>query len=159
RKFTARDRRFTIGAALMGQLYQRIFERGVEVRLDTRLEELVLARDAINGVRVSSFGRRYDIAARHGVIVCSGGFEWSQELRDRCAPIPTLTRYTSTPEDANRGEGVLAGLKIGAAVEHTESGWWIPTMKMPSPKASNYEEIHQAAFDVGRPHSVCVNRN
>jgi len=26
-------------------------------------------------------------------------------------------------------------------------------------KASNFEEIHQAAFDVGRPHSVCVNRN
>jgi 3-oxosteroid 1-dehydrogenase len=25
--------------------------------------------------------------------------------------------------------------------------------------ASNFEEIHQAAFDVGRPHSVCVNRN
>src|SRR5262249_26473371 len=23
----------------------------------------------------------------------------------------------------------------------------------------NFEEIHQAAFDVGRPHSVCVNRN
>lgn len=32
-------------------------------------------------------------------------------------------------------------------------------MHMPMPKASNFEEIHQAAFDVGRPHSVCVNRN
>ena len=32
-------------------------------------------------------------------------------------------------------------------------------MNMPMPTASNFEEIHQAAFDVGRPHSVCVNRN
>lgn len=159
RKFTARDRRFTIGAALMGQLYQRIFARGVEVRLDTKLEELVLDKGEITGVRVSSFGRRYDIAARHGVIIASGGFEWNQELRDRFFPIPTLTRFTSTPEDANRGEGLIAGLSVGAATEHTESGWWIPTMKIPSPGASNYEEIHQAAFDVGRPHSVCVNRN
>jgi 3-oxosteroid 1-dehydrogenase len=30
---------------------------------------------------------------------------------------------------------------------------------MPMPDVSNFEEIHQAAFDVGRPHSVCVNRN
>ena len=31
-------------------------------------------------------------------------------------------------------------------------------MHMPMPAVSNFEEIHQAAFDVGRPHSVCVNR-
>jgi 3-oxosteroid 1-dehydrogenase len=92
------------------------------------------------------------------VVLACGGFEWNQELRDRYFPIPTLTRHTSTPEDANRGEGLLAGLAVGAATEHTGSGWWIPTMKMPQPRASNYEEIHQAAFDVGRPHSVCVNR-
>jgi 3-oxosteroid 1-dehydrogenase len=159
RAFTARDRRFTIGAALMGQVYERVFARGVEVRLDTRLEELILDAGAVAGVRVSSFGRRYDVAARHGVVLGCGGFEWNQELRDRFFAVPTLTRYTSTPEDANRGEGLLAGLKLGAAVEHTGSAWWIPTMKMPQPKASNYEEIHQAAFDVGRPHSVCVNRN
>src|ERR1700741_1195789 len=49
RKFTARDRRFTIGAAPMGQLYQRIFARGIEVRLDTKLEELVQAKGEITG--------------------------------------------------------------------------------------------------------------
>jgi 3-oxosteroid 1-dehydrogenase len=159
RRFTARDRRFTIGAALMGQVYEQIFARGVEVRLDTRLEGLIVENGEAAGVRVSNFGRSYEIAARHGVVVACGGFEWNQELRDRYLPVPTLTRYTSTPEDANRGEGLIAGVAVGAAVEHTGSLWWIPTMKMPQPRASNYEEIHQAAFDVGRPHSVCVNRN
>jgi 3-oxosteroid 1-dehydrogenase len=72
--------------------------------------------------------------------------------------VPGLTRHSSTPEDANRGEALIAGMKIGAATEHTEWGWWIPTMQMPMPSASNFEEIHQALFDVGRPHSVCVNR-
>jgi len=159
RRLTARDRRFTIGAALMGQVYEQIFARGIDLRLDTRLEELIVEKGEVTGVRVSNFGRRFDIAARHGVVLGCGGFEWNQELRDRFFPIPTLTRYTSTPEDANRGEGLLAGLKAGAATEHTGAAWWIPTMKLPQPKASNYEEIHQAAFDVGRPHSVCVNRN
>ena len=159
RRITRRDRRFTSGAALMGQIYKRVFEHDIEVRLDTRLDELLVAEGRVAGVRVSHFGRRYEIKALHGVVVCAGGFEWNQALRDRFFPVPGLTRHSSTPEDANRGEALLAGLQIGAATEHTESGWWIPTMHMPMPAVSNFEEIHQAAFDVGRPHSVCVNRD
>jgi len=158
RSLSARDRRFTMGAALMGWLYKHVFARGVEVRLDTGLDELIVSDGKVTGVRVSHFGRRYAIGARHGVVLCAGGFEWNQELRERYFPVPGLTRHSSTPEDANRGEALLAGLKIGAATEHTDAGWWIPTMHTPMPKASNFEEIHQAAFDVGRPHSVAVNR-
>jgi len=80
-------------------------------------------------------------------------------LRDRFYKVPGLTRHSSTPEDANRGEALIAGEKIGASAEHTGQGWWIPTMTLPARGTSNFHEIHQAAFDVGRPHSVCVNRN
>jgi 3-oxosteroid 1-dehydrogenase len=158
RQIGRRDRRFTSGAALMGQIYKRIFERGIEVRLETKLNELLLTDGRATAVRVSRFGSSYEIAARHGIVLCAGGFEWNQELRERFFPVPGLTRHSSSPEDANRGEALLAGMRIGAATEHTEAGWWIPTMHMPMPTTSNFEEIHQAAFDVGRPHSVCVNR-
>jgi 3-oxosteroid 1-dehydrogenase len=158
RRLTRRDRRFTSGAALMGQIYKRIFDRRIEVRLDTRLTKLAFANDVVSGIIVSHFGRIYRIAARHAVILCAGGFEWNQALRDRFLAVPGLTRHSSSPEDANRGEALIAGMEIGAATEHTEAAWWIPTMHMPAPAAANFEEIHQAAFDVGRPHSVCVNR-
>jgi 3-oxosteroid 1-dehydrogenase len=159
RRLSRRDRRFTSGAALMGQIYQRIFDRNIELRLETKLEELVIADGGVAGIEVSHFGGRYEIAGRHGVVICAGGFEWNQALRDRFYRVPGLTRHSSSPEDGNRGEALIAGMKIGAATEHTEAGWWIPTMHMPTPNVSNFEEIHQAAFDVGRPHSVCVNRN
>jgi 3-oxosteroid 1-dehydrogenase len=159
RRISRRDRRFTSGAALMGQIYKKIFERRIEVRLETKLDELLLTDGQVSGVQASHFGHGYQIAVRHAVVVCAGGFEWNQTLRDRFFTVPGLTRHSSTPEDANRGEALLAGLQIGAATEHTEAGWWIPTMHMPMPTTSNFEEIHQAAFDVGRPHSVCVNRN
>ena len=159
RIISARDRRFTTGAALMGPIYKRLFERGTEVRLETRLDELLVTEGRVSAVKVSHFGRTYEIEARHAVVLCAGGFEWNQELRDRFLPVPGLTRYSSSPEDANRGEALIAGMNIGAATEHTDDAWWIPTMHMPMPRASNFEEIHQAAFDVGRPHSVCVNRN
>lgn len=159
RRLTRRDRRFTQGAALMGHLCKRVFDRGIEVRLETRLEELIVTNGRVGGVKVSNFGRIYEIGARHGVVLAAGGFEWNQELRDRFFPVPGLTRHSSTPEDANRGEALIAGMKIGAATEHTEAGWWIPTMHIPMAARSNFEDIVQAAFDVGRPHSVCVNRN
>jgi 3-oxosteroid 1-dehydrogenase len=159
RGISARDRRFTQGAALIGRVYKKIFERGVEVRLETKLEELIVENGKVVGVKVSNVGRKYDIRAERGVILSAGGFEWNQELRDKFYAVPGLTRHSSSPEDANRGEALVAGMKIGAATEHTEAGWWIPTMQMPMPGASNFEEIHQAAFDVGRPHSVAVNRN
>lgn len=154
-----RDRRFTMGGALIGHLFKQVFARGVEVRLETKLEELIVANDEVIGITVSNFGRRYEIKAKYGVVLGAGGFEWNQDLRDRYLKVPGLTRHSSSPEDANRGEALVAGLKIGAATEHTDACWWIPTMHMPMRSASNFEEIHQAAFDVGRPHSVCVNRN
>ncbi len=159
RKVSHRDRRFTQGAALMGAVYDQVFRRGVELRLETRLEGLVTDGGKVTGVEVSNFGRKYAINARHGVVLAAGGFEWNQELRDRFYPIPGLTRHSSTPEDGNRGEALLAAEKVGAVTEHTEQGWWIPTMTLPMPGASNFHEIHQAAFDVGRPWSVVVNRN
>ncbi|HKY92890.1 MAG TPA: FAD-dependent oxidoreductase [Nevskiaceae bacterium] len=159
RSQTRRDRRFTSGAALMGRIYKRVFDRGVEVRLETRLEELIVEDGVVRGVKVSHFGRPYTIQAEHGVVLAAGGFEWNQELREKFFPVPGSVRHSSTPENANTGDALKAGMAIGAATEHTEGGWWIPTMHMPMPKVSNFEEIHQAAFDVGRPHSVCVNRN
>jgi len=160
RKVSHRDRRFTQGAALMGATYKQVFARGAQLRMETALEEL-LVDDAgrVIGVEVSNFGRRYKVRARHGVVLAAGGFEWNQELRDRFYPVPGLTRHSSTPEDGNRGEALVAAVKIGASTAHTEQGWWIPTMTLPMPKASNFHEIHQAAFDVGRPWSVVVNRN
>ena len=111
RRIGARDRRFTSGAALMGPIFKRIFYRGIEVRLETKLEELIATDGKVTGIKVSNFGRKYEIQARHGVVLAAGGFEWNQELRDRFLAVPGLTRHSSTPEDANRGEALLAGLQ------------------------------------------------
>src|SRR3546814_7550867 len=125
RKLTARDRRFTMGAAMMGWIYKKVFDRKIEVRLDTRLDELVVTNGEVSGVRVSHFGRQYEIQARRGVVLAAGGFEWNQELRDRYFPVPGLPRHRSSPAAANRGEALIAGLKGGAATEPTASGWGI----------------------------------
>jgi len=75
----------------MGQIYKRIFDRNIEVRLETKLNELVMSEGRVAGVKVSNFGRSYEIKALHGVVVCAGGFEWNQALRERFFPVPGLT--------------------------------------------------------------------
>ena len=160
RRVSHRDKRFTQGAALMGATYKQVFARGVELRMQTALERLIVdGGGRVTGVEVSNFGRKYVVNARHGVVLAAGGFEWNQELRDRFFNVAGLTRHSSSPEDANRGEALIAAEKIGASTEHTEEPWFIPTMQLPMKGASNFHEIHQAAFDVGRPWSVVVNRN
>lgn len=154
-----RDRLFSLGAALIGPLIESYISMGGEFRIGWGVKELLIENGQVSGVLVESYGRTEKLHARHGVIVCAGGFEWNQQLRDRFFTVPGDTRFSSTPEEANRGEVLEAGMAVGAATEFTETGWWAPTMSLPLEEVSNFEEIHQAVFDVGRPHSVCVNRN
>lgn len=159
RRLTRRDRWFSLGAAVIGPFRKHLMDQGVELRLGTKLNKLITDDGRVTGIEVSRFGNSHEIEARHGVIICAGGFEWNQELRDRFYTVPGSTRWSSTPEGANEGEALLAGLELGASTEFTETPWMVPTMSMPIKGVSNFEEIHQAVFDVGRPHSVCVNRN
>lgn len=159
RRLDRRDRAFSLGAALIGPLVERYSAMGGEFLIGWGVKKLVVEGKKVTGVEIERFGKRRTVRSRHGVIVCAGGFEWNQELRNRFFTIPGDTRFSSTPEEANRGEMLEAGMALGAATEFTETGWWVPTMSLPLTTASNFEEIHQAVFDVGRPHSVCVNRN
>lgn len=159
RRIGRRDRLFSLGAALIGPLVERYAALGGEIMIGWGVKQLIVEDGRVVGVEVERYGNRRRLTARHGVIVCAGGFEWNQELRNRFFTIPGDTRFSSTPEEGNRGEVLEAGMAIGAATEFTETGWWVPTMSLPLTQASNFEEIHQAVFDVGRPHSVCVNRN
>lgn len=159
RRVTRRDRLLSLGGALIGPMRRRLIDRGVELRLGAAVRSFEVTAGRVSGVEVERLGQRRIINARRAVVVCAGGFEWNQELRDRYFSVPGDRRWSSSPEEANRGELLQAGLAIGADVEFMESGWWVPTMSKPIPGVSNFEEIHQAVFDVGRPHSVCVNRN
>lgn len=159
RRMGRRDRLFSLGAALIGPLIENYMKRGGEFLIGWGVKELVVDNGRVSGVVVEQYGRQRTIRSRHGVLASSGGFEWNQELRNRFFTIPGDTRFSSTPEEANRGDLLVAGMALGAATEFTETGWWVPTMSLPLDEVSNFEEIHQAVFDVGRPHSVCVNRN
>jgi len=155
---TKRDRRLTMGNALIGGLRKALRERHVPLLLNTKLERLLVTDGRITGVELSENGNPLTVGARAGVVLAAGGFEQNQQLRDEHFPVPTATRWSLTPVGANTGDALRAAEALGAATELTQCGWWTPTMQLPSLTVANLEVAHQMFLDHRHPHSVCVNR-
>lgn len=158
RRMTHRDRRLTLGSALVGRLRRALAERDVPIGLNTRLERILLDDGRVAGLALSRHGKPLTLPVRRAVVLAAGGFEQSQALRDRYFPVATDARWSLSPRYANSGDALTAGQAVGAAVESMPCAWWAPSMQLPGREFSNIEVTHQMFFDHRHPHSLCVNR-
>ncbi len=158
RRKTHRDRRLTLGNALVGGLRRALAERGVPVLLDTALVGLLTDDGRVTGVEAKRNGAPLTLRARQGVILAAGGFEQNQAMREEHLPVWSDARWSLTPKGGNTGDAVRAGLALGAATESMACNWWAPSTLMPSREDPNVEVTHQMFFDHRHPFSLCVNR-
>lgn len=160
RRKTDRDRRLTLGNALLGGMRRVLAEGGVEVRLAHGLTG-ILREDGghVIGVEVEHNGVKKQIMARNGVVIGAGGFEQNQEMREKYFEFPGRTRVSASPRGGNTGAATRAGMAIGAATEWMDQAWWNPTFVLPETGAFGLEFTDPVTYDFSRPHSVCVNRN
>ncbi|UUW88258.1 3-oxosteroid 1-dehydrogenase [Pimelobacter simplex] len=121
---------FAMGNAIAIGLRKGLTDAGVPVEYDTALLDLLVEDGRVVGVVVESGGERREVRARRGVILGSGGFEHSQELREKFLPQPTSATW-STGAPANTGGGLLAGTAAGAATDLLDDAWWGPTIPLP----------------------------
>jgi 3-oxosteroid 1-dehydrogenase len=123
-------RMFAMGNAIAIGLRKGLVDAGVPVAYDTALLDLLVDDGRVAGVVVETGGERREIRAARGVILGSGGFEHSQELREKFLPQPTSTAW-STGAASNTGGGLLAGTAAGAATDLLDDAWWGPTIPLP----------------------------
>jgi 3-oxosteroid 1-dehydrogenase len=95
RRRTARDRRLTMGQALVASLRLALLRRNVPLWLDTRLDSLVVEQGRVTGVTAVRAGQPVRLAARRGVVLATGGFESNQALREQYLPAPTQAAWTA----------------------------------------------------------------
>ncbi len=127
-----------MGRALIGPLRIGLQRAGVPVMLNTALTDLYVEDGLVRGVYVrdteaperdQASAEPRLIRARRGVILACGGFEHNEQMRVKYQRAPISTTWTVGAK-ANTGDGIIAGEKLGAALDLMEDAWWGPTVPL-----------------------------
>ena len=148
---TRRDRRLTLGQALVGALRAALRRQDVPVQLGSGLVSLIEEQGRVIGVEVECDGTRKRLRAAQAVVLASGGFESNQEMREQYLPKPTDAAWTAAPP-INHGDGIRAGLALGAGTAFMDLTWGAPTVDMPG-------EVPQPGLFVERALPGCLMVN
>lgn len=123
------EKKVGMGGALAGAMMHTALNLGVEVRLNSPVDELVLDGDRVVGVKVHGT----EIRAAHGVVLASGGFdhnaEWRQELQG-------VDGTNSSGARSNHGSATAAAIAVGAAVDLMDDAWWGGSIPPATPDGS-----------------------
>ena len=142
------------GLALIGRLLKGCIDRGIEPRTGARAMELVVTDGRVTGVRFESDGGHFEVGARRGVILATGGFEWDAELVRAFLRGP-LDRSVSVP--TNTGDGLRMAMRVGASLGNMREAWWLPVADVADPRG--VPMVAMVSSERARPHCIMVNRS
>lgn len=153
-----RGTRLSNGSAVVGMLACSAFARGVELRLSSPLQELVVENGRVVGVRIGSAQGTQVVRARLGVMLATGGFPASAELTARYYGHVAEGRShrTLAPSD-NTGDGIRCALAAGGSMLdslHSPAAW-TPVSLVPQPDGTCLPYPH--FLDRGKAGYIAVN--
>jgi succinate dehydrogenase/fumarate reductase flavoprotein subunit len=121
------------GIQFLETMKVQLDKRGIEVLYSTPAVDLIqdLQTRAIIGVYAMSNGKKMAIKAKKGVVLCTGGFEFDEEMKaNYLRPFPL--KFSGWPY--NTGDGIKMAQRVGADLWHmnTMVGYlniWVPEYK------------------------------
>lgn len=117
------------GVGLVAGLLQGARDHGVEFERNVRVQQLLQSDDQrIRGVIAEHNGATKSYAARLGVVIATGGFEWNDALRGKALSPPI--RYPVSPP-LHFGDGLRMAETVGAQLAHTQESWEWPVQVLP----------------------------
>ncbi|MDN7177439.1 FAD-dependent oxidoreductase [Caballeronia sp. SEWSISQ10-4 2] len=121
-----RGTRLVGGNALIARLYKTILDRQIEIWLRSSATKLIIDDGTVTGAEVVRDGRTIRIRARQGVVIATGGYPGSQEMRQEHSRKPTVDLTLGLP--GNVGEGIRLGLSAGGRLDHNseDTGFYVP---------------------------------
>ena len=120
----------TGGRALVARLRMMLKDAGVELWLRTPMADLVVESGRVTGALVERDGQTVRIGARRGVLLASGGFEHNWAMREDYLPESAWPNHSLGARE-NTGDGIMAGQRLGAAVDFMDDAWWMPSVEHP----------------------------
>ena len=144
------------GQAMVARLLKACLVRGIAPLLGVETHRLVRDGERIAGIAGTREGAPFALAARRGVVIATGGFEWDQDLRQTFLRGP-VTAPASPP--TARGTGLSLAMAAGAKLGNMTSAWWAPTLVDPQARwASGEPRAQPVLIERTVPHSIMVNR-
>jgi len=120
----------SMGQALITGLRAGLARAGVPVWLNTTVTGLEIRDGRVTGVRVRrADGTEEVVGAGKGVLLASGGFERSAEMRAKYQRAPVGTDWT-VGSPGNTGEGIQFGQAAGGVLELMDDAWWGPSLPL-----------------------------
>lgn len=116
------------GQALAAGMFAGLLQHGVPVWTRTSLTELIIEDGAVTGAKVTQDGQTVTVKARRGVVLAAGGYDHDMEMR-RKYQSPILEKDVTLASDGNTGDGIKAGMNIGAGIALMEESWWFPAIE------------------------------
>lgn len=153
----ARGTRLLIGNALIARALHSARTRGVHIETGAALADLVVEDGRVAGAQVRTRDGVRTIRASRGVVLATGGFPHSAELRrELCA---AYSHRHSLASEENVGDALRVARKAGAAVDEAMSspGFWTPASV--AKDAAGREIVYPYGhLDRGKPGAIIVNR-
>jgi 3-oxosteroid 1-dehydrogenase len=149
---SGKDRRLTLGNALVGGLRLKLNDAGVPLWLESPMEELITEEGKVVGAVIRHRGKTLRIKANKGVILAAGGFDKNQAMREQHAPM-YQNAHLSGGTEGNTGDSIRAGQSIGAATLNLQSAWAAPVFYVPGEPGGRLSTIERAL-----PGCIMVNQ-
>jgi 3-oxosteroid 1-dehydrogenase len=115
------------GQGLVAGLFAGVLRAGIPVWTDTTLLRLHGDGDRVSGAVVGHSGREVTITARRGVVLATGGFDHSMDMRWKFQS-ESLGANLSLGAAANTGDGIRAAQELGADIDLMDQAWWFPAV-------------------------------
>src|SRR4051812_36491157 len=116
------------GQGLVGRLLRACLDRGIEPQTNHAASALVIQNGSVVGARFETPDGTVEVAARRGVILASGGFEWDRQL---CRSFLRGPMTHPVSMETNTGDGLRMAMKAGAMLSTMREAWWIPVASVP----------------------------
>ena len=153
-----RGTRLLMGNALAARLLRSALDKGIAIRRNVQTSALIAQGGCVTGITVASSERGLQrIGARRGVVLATGGFPASAELRARL--IPHAANHYSMAPAGNTGDGGKLAEQVGAriAADNIGNAFWAPVSVMQTRDGREIRFPH-LILDRPKPGLVAVNQ-
>ncbi|OBK20260.1 3-ketosteroid-delta-1-dehydrogenase [Mycobacterium asiaticum] len=115
------------GQGLAAGMLAGVINAGIPVWTGTSLSRLLDDGDRVTGAVLSHGGREVTVTTRRGVVLATGGFDHSMDMRWKFQS-ESLGANQSLGADTNTGDGIRVAQEIGAGIDLMDQAWWFPAI-------------------------------